>query len=158
MSNCSFTQKISNFENKLASAKSSFTENIIPSEPFFSSYYGYKIMLFISLDQGRKGFTGYMGVNIILMRSDHGGILPWPFKERLVFSVIDQEDDEQCRMDHVEVLDLEGRVEFQRPQQDQNEGFSCPTFISHSKLRTRKYIKDNTVYIQVQVQINESTN
>ena len=109
-------------------------------------------MLFISLDQGRKGFTGYMGVYIILMRSDHDGMLPWPFKERLVFSVIDQQDDEQCRMDHVEVLDPEGQIEFQRPQQDQNEGFGYSTFISHSKLRTCKYIKDNTVYIQVQVQ------
>ena len=153
MSNCSgtFTQKISNFENKLASAKSSFTENI-QSEPFFSSYYGYKMRLSIHLDQGSSGFTGYMGVYIILMRSDHDGMLSWPFKEKFVFSVIDQEDDKQCRIDHVTVLDPEGHVQFQRPQQDQNEGFSCPTFISHSKLRTRKYIKDNTVYVQVQIQ------
>ena len=154
MSNCSgtFTQKISNFENKLAS------ENIIQSEPFFSSYYGYKMRLSIHLDEGSSGFTGYMGVYIILMRSDHDGMLPWPFKETLAFSVIDQQDDKQCRIDHVKVLAPEGQVQFQRPQEDQNEGLGYLNFISHSKLRTRKYIKDNTVYIQVQVQINELTN
>ena len=153
MSNCSFTQKISNFENKLASAKSSCTENIIQSEPFFSSSYGYKMRLMIYLDQERRsGFTGYMGVYVVLMRSDHDGMLPWPFKEKFVFSVIDQEDDKQCRIDHVTVLDPEGHVQFQRPQQDQNGGFGHQNFISHSKLRTRKYIKDNTVYVQVQIQ------
>ena len=108
--------------------------------------------LLISLDLGRIGFTGYMGVYIMLMRSDHDGMLPWPFKETLAFSVIDQQDDKQCRIDDVKVLDPEGEVQFQRPQQDQNEGFGYNKFISHSKLRTRKYIKDNTMYIQVQVQ------
>ena len=122
MSNCSFTQKISDFENKLASAKSSFTESIIQSEPFFSSSYGYKMRLMIYLYEGISGFTGYMGVYIILMRSDHDGMLSWPFKERLAFSVIDQQDDKQCRMDNVIVLNPEGRVQFQRPQHDQNYG------------------------------------
>ena len=106
----------------------------------------------IYLYEGISGFTGYMGVYIILMRSDHDGMLSWPFKERLAFSVIDQQDDKQCRMDNVIVLNPEGQVQFQRPQQDQNEGLGYKKFISHSKLRTRKYIKDNTVYIQVQVQ------
>ena len=107
----------------------------------------------IYLDQERRsGFTGYMGVYIVLMRSDHDGMLPWPFKETLVFSVIDQQDDEQCRMDDVTVLAPEGQVQFQRPQQDENKGLGYNEFISHSKLRTRKYIKDNTVYIQVQIQ------
>ena len=86
------------------------------------------------------------------MKSDHDGMLSWPFKKRLVFSVIDQQDDKQCRIDHIEVLNPEGEVPFQRPQQDENEGLGYQKLISHSKLRTRRYIKDNTVYIQVQLQ------
>ena len=52
-----------------------------------------------------------------------------------------------------------GQVQYQRPQQDQTWDLGYrQKFISHSKLRTRKYIKDNTVYIQVQIQMNELTN
>ena len=148
-----FSLKIFDFENRLTSAESFGNfGNEIAGEPFFSSYYGYKMRLLIKLDQGGSGFPGYMGVYIILMRSEHDGMLSWPFKKSCVFSVIDQEDDEQCRMDHGVALDPKGQIGFRRPQQDENTGLGCKQFISHSKLRTRRYIKDNTVYIQVQIQ------
>ena len=54
--------------------------------------------LLIKLDKGGSGFPGHMGVYVILMKSDHDGMLAWPFKKSCVSSVFDQEDDEHCRL------------------------------------------------------------
>ena len=154
MSNCSgtFTLKIFDFENKLWQAKSHHIGNEITGEPFFTSCNGYKMRLYSYLDERERGFTGYMGVYVALMRSDHDEILQWPFNMSCTFIVIDQQDEGYCREDHVMSLIPEGEDSFKRPKQDENESWGFDNFISHSKLRTRKYIKDNAVCIQVQIE------
>ena len=155
MSNCSgtYTLKIFDFENKLRQAKSRHRiGNEIAGEPFFTSCNGYKMRLYVYLDEREIGFTGYMGVYIALMRSDHDDTLQWPFNKTYTFIVIDQQDEGFCREDYVDTIIPEGEDNFKRPKQDENESWGFDNFISHSKLRTRKYIKDNAVCIQVQIE------
>ena len=156
MSNCSgtFTLKIFDFENKLRQAKSRrHIGNEIAGKPFFTSCNGYKMRLYIHLDEGEKGSAGYMGAFLALMRGDHDEILQWPFNKKYMFIVIDQQDEGYCREDHVmEVVPEEGEIFFDRPQQSENEGCGSDQFILHSKLRTRKYIKDNAVCVKVLIE------
>ena len=110
--------------------------------------------IFIHLDEGeRRGLAGYMGVYIALMRSDHDETLQWPFNKRCTFSVIDQQDEGFDRENHVRTLPTgELHDDFNRPRQNENAGFGPDKFILHSKLRTRKYIKDNAVFVNVQIE------
>ena len=39
---------------------------------------------------------------------------------------------------------------FARPVTDSNIGYGFPTFISHQELRRRRFIEDDTLFLQVQ--------
>ncbi|CAB4005921.1 TNF receptor-associated factor 4-like [Paramuricea clavata] len=140
--------KIANFTRKLAQAKSDNDYGIIQSEPFFSSH-GYKMKLQVDLNEAPSGYAGYMGVYLILMKSDLDGAFPWPFAKRCTFVLVDQQDDLRQRQNIGLVIVTEGRSNFQRPREHKNTGGGERQFVKHSTLRTRQYIRDDAVYIKV---------
>ena len=74
--------KIGNFTRQLARAESNNDYGRIESEPFFSSHgTGYKMKFMVNATTPR-GYPGYMGVYIVLMKSDRDGTLASPFIKR----------------------------------------------------------------------------
>ena len=146
-----YTMKIANFTSKLTQAKSENDCGEIESEPFFSSH-GYKMKILICLNEAPSGYAGYMGVYLILMKSDRDGILAcMPFTKRYTFVLVDQQDDLSQRQSIELAIVPDGQEEFRRPRKRENEGWGKQTFVKHSTLRTREYIRDDTVYIKIQV-------
>jgi hypothetical protein len=145
-----YTWKIANFTRKLAQANSNNDDGMIESEPFFTSH-GYKMRLEVNLNEGPRGYAGYMGVYLGLMKGDRDGTLPWPFTKRYTFVLVDQQDDFNQRQNHERTFVPAGEVEFKRPRQRQNEGYGYQDFVKHSTLRTRQYIRDHAVYIKIVV-------
>jgi hypothetical protein len=145
-----YTWKIANFTRKLAQANSNNGFGRIESEPFFTSH-GYKMKLLVNFNEGPSGYAGYMGVYLILMKSDRDGTLPWPFTKRFTFVLVDQQDDLSQRQNIEAALTPAGEEGFKRPRQRDNEGRGKPQFVKHSTLRTRQYIRDHTVYIKILV-------
>ncbi len=143
-----YTWKIANFTRKLARAKSDDGDGEIESEPFFTSH-GYKMKLAINLNEAHFGYAGYMGVYIILMKSDRDGTLPWPFRKRHTFILVDQQDDLSQRQNIKATIAPNGQEEFDRPRQRENEGVGKIQFVKHSTLGTRQYIRDHAVYIKI---------
>ncbi|CAB4035171.1 TNF receptor-associated factor 4-like, partial [Paramuricea clavata] len=143
-----YTLKIANFTRMLAQAKSDNDHGRIESEPFFTSH-GYKMKLWVCLNLASSGYAGYMGVNVILMKSDRDGTLPWPFTKRCIFVLVDQQDILSQRQNVEKVLTPRGEEEFKRPKQHENRNRETLKFAKHSTLRTRQYIKDHTVYIKI---------
>ena len=145
-----YTWKIANFTRKLAQAKSDNDCGMIESEPFFTSH-GYKMNLFVNLNEALSGYAGYMGVYLVLMKSDRDGTLPWPFTKRYTFVLVDQQDDLSQRQNIEKAFIPSGEEEFKRPRQRENEGMGGRQFVKHSTLRTRQYIRDHAVYIKFMV-------
>ena len=145
-----YTWKISNFTRKLARAKSDNDYGRIESEPFFSSH-GYKIKLLVHLNEGPSGCAGYMGIYVVLMKSDRDGTLDWPFTKRFTFILVDQQDDLSRRQNIKRGIVPRGEEMFKRPRQRENKGGGSPQFVKHSTLRTLQYIRDHTVYIKIVV-------
>ena len=87
-----YTWKIANVTRKLAEAKSNNDYGKFESEPFISSH-GYKMKLQVELNEAPSGYAGYMGVFLVLMKSDRDGTLAWPFTKRYTFVLVDQQDD-----------------------------------------------------------------
>ena len=145
-----YTLKIVNFTRKLAQAISDNDYGKIKSKPFFSSH-GYKMKLQVDLNEGPRGYAGYMGVYLILMKSYRDATLAWPFTKRSTFVLVDQQDDLSQRQNVEKALVPNGQEAFQRQRQRENIGRGKQKFVQHSTLRTRKYIRDDAVYITILV-------
>ena len=111
-----YTWKIANFTRKLAQAKSANDDGGFESEPFFSSH-GYKMKLAIQLNEAPYGYAGYMGVYLVLMKSDRDVALSWPFMKHHTFVLIDQQDDLSQRKNISYAAVQNGKSEFKRPRQ-----------------------------------------
>ncbi len=142
------TLKIVNFTRKLAQAKSNNDFGRIDSKPFISSH-GYKMKLSVYLNVAQSVNEGYMGVYIVLMKSDRDGALAWPFTKRFTFALVDQQDDLSQRQNVKKSFVPSGLESFSRPRQRENLGGGGQQFVKHSTLRARQYIRDDTVYIKI---------
>ena len=145
-----YTWKIANFTRKLAQAKSNNDGGDFESEPFFSSH-GYKMKMSINLNEGPYGYAGYMGVYLVLMKSDQDRVLSWPFTKPYTFVLVDQQDNLSQRQNISHTVAPDGEAEFKRPRQRESDGWGKPQFAKHSTLRTRQYIRDHAVYIKILV-------
>ena len=147
-SEADYILKIDGFNAKLAAAKRQQTFGFVKSEPFYSRY-RYKMKLFVHLNEAPRGFAGYMGVYINLMKGDLDGCLDWPFTKRISFVLVDQQDNCWERQNKTVLLVPTGEEQFRRPQQLKNEGLGYTRFVKHSLLLTREYVRDSTVFIKV---------
>ena len=79
-------------------------------------------------------------------------MLPWPFHKKVTFTLIDQQQEEKDKKDIVEYFSANRtRDSFQRPEADSNTGWGFPTFVSHTDLKTRRYLVDDVIFIQVKI-------
>jgi hypothetical protein len=143
-----YTWRIANFTRKLSQAKYENDVGDFESEPFFSSH-GYKMMLFININEGPNGYSGYMGVYLNLMKGNRDGDLPWPFTKAHTFVLVDQQDDVSQRQNISSTTVPDGEAEFKRPRQRERGGWGFYQFVKHSTLRSRQYIRDDAVYIKL---------
>jgi len=149
-----FIWKIENFCEIL---KNAINEEIsrIASAPFYTDRtesYGYKLKVKIYPNGFNSGKNNHLSVFIVVMKGEYDSILPWPFRKELKFTLIDQQEDLFQRENYTKHLDPGNRPKcFVRPTTEQNVGYGSPEFISHEKLHSRRYIMDDTLFLQVEV-------
>ena len=88
------------------------------------------------------------------MKGENDAILSWPFCKKLTFTLIDQQEDPNDRKNITDFFTADEekfKGSFMRPVEDENLGFGFPAFVSHNELKERRYIADDTIFIQVQV-------
>ena len=148
----SFIWKINGMHKILREARRSTR---VESEPFFSEANGYKLKVFMepSGDLSRSGKNGYVSLYLVIMRGKYDAILPWPFRRTVTFTLIDQQENPDYREDEVGKLDLseDDNDSLLRPRAEENAGFGFAKFICHDKIRRRRYIVNDTAFLEVQV-------
>ena len=143
---------ITDFNRKLSEAKDRNDIGQIYGDPFYSSVFGYKMGMEVNLNDPREICRGHMGVYVALMKSDHDAILSWPFNKSFTFTLIDQQDNEKQRKNIKRTVTPRGEQKcVERPKDLANLANGYAKFVSHTTLETRKYIKDDTVFITVSV-------
>ena len=143
--------KIPNFTRKLNQAIFGNKLGKIYGEPFYTSH-GYRMKVLVHLNEGSRGFTGYMGVYLCLMPGEHDDSLDWPFTKRVTFIVVDQQNDGLDVNNHRKIMTPTGEEQFNRRIVESNQGFGFKPFMLHSTARTRQYIKNDAVYIAMDVE------
>ena len=142
---------ITDFNRRFSEAKEKDVSGEIFEDPFYTSPHGYKLKMRVDLNEKREQHKDHMAVYIYVMKSDHDAILSWPFKKKYTFTLIDQQDNEEERKNIVRTFTPGGQDEFKRPIKKENVGRGFANFVSHARLQTRKYIKDDTVFITVSI-------
>ena len=147
---------ITDFNKKLSEAKRNNQMDGIEGDPFYASPHGYKMKMRVYLNDTKELYKDHLGVYIYVMKSEHDAILSWPLKKKFTFTLIDQQDNEEERKNIVHTMttggdDLKKQL-FKKPIEKQNKGYGNVNFVSHVTLRTRKYIKDDTVFITVSIE------
>ncbi len=147
-----FVWKINDFREILRQAKSE-EENIkIESDPFFTESYGYKLKVTIFANGTDSGENTHLSVSIVVMKGEYDAILPWPFKKKVKFTLIDQQEDPVERENvSIQLIPGDNPENFARPVSEENVGRGFAQFISHNKLNSRRYLVDDTLFLKVEI-------
>ena len=151
-----FVWKITGFSDVLKLAKNGRTKSIFTE--FYTGKQGYKLNLRVDPDGDQTKRNRYLSLYVGIMKGDYDAILPWPFCEQVTFSVIDQQPDAAQRKNVVVVVGPNETPGFCcRPSVEQDPKlFEFRRLISHKLLKTRRYVKHNTLLLQVEVGRHDS--
>uniref|UniRef100_A0AC11D9D1 TNF receptor associated factor 1 n=1 Tax=Ovis aries TaxID=9940 RepID=A0AC11D9D1_SHEEP len=120
---------------------------------FYTAKYGYKLCLRLYLNGDGTGKRTHLSLFIVIMRGEYDALLPWPFRNKVTFMLLDQNNREHA----IDAFrpDLNS-ASFQRPQSETNVASGCPLFFPLNKLQSPKhaYVKDDTMFLKCVVETN----
>ena len=149
-----FIWKIEGFSEILRQAKTGGTETI-SSDAFYTETrtksYGYKFKVRIDPNGQGSAKNTHLSVFIVVMKGEYDAILPWPSSKKVKFTLIDQQQDPGKRENVAMEFITNSLPNFVRPVTKENAGRGFREFISHKKLNSRRYIVDDTLFLQVQI-------
>jgi len=137
--------KIDEFTRIMSEAKNG-TNTYIESDPFYTESLGYKLKVLLYPNGFGKGENTHLSVFIVIMKGEYDAILPWPFNKKVRFTLIDQQEDLWKRENVVDKSKT-----LLNPNEGEREGEGKEEFISHLKLQARRYVVDDTLFLQVEI-------
>ena len=120
------------------------------SQPFYTSRYGYKMCARVYLNGDGIGKGSHMSLFFVLMRGDYDALLPWPFRQKVVFTLNGQETGKKNMQDTFRPDPTSSS--FKRPVNEMNVATGCPLFVAHSVIEAKPYLVNDTVFIKVAVE------
>ena len=144
--------RVDDFSYVLECAKSNSNE-VIYSPPFYSGKEGYKLRACMYPDGDQSNRNRYMSLYICIMKGRFDPLLTWPFYQRVTFTLIDQHDNPSMRKNWVDHFITDTTcLSCQRPSLEENEDMiGIDRFVSHKNLMTRRYVVNDTLFLQVEI-------
>ncbi|XP_033374287.1 TNF receptor-associated factor 1 isoform X2 [Parus major] len=147
-----FLWKITDVGRKLQDSVTGRTVSFY-SPAFYTAKYGYKVCLRVYLNGDGTGKGTHMSLFLVVMKGDYDALLPWPFRHKVTFMLLDQNNREHV----IDAFrpDLTS-ASFQRPVNDMNVASGCPMFLPLSKLQSPKhaYVKEDTLFLKCIIETN----
>ncbi|XP_032237702.2 TNF receptor-associated factor 4 [Nematostella vectensis] len=151
--NGKFLWKISNYTQLFQQSATKKEKEKLCSPPFYTGQYGYKLRAEAFLNGLGQGKGTHLSLYVVIMKGDYDSVLPWPFQQRVDFILIDQDDDFTSRQNKTWRLTCDRNSDyFGRPNKAKSLGFGCPKFVSQETLKSRNFVRDNTVFIMIEVE------
>ncbi|KAL7867420.1 hypothetical protein AOLI_G00152340 [Acnodon oligacanthus] len=122
------------------------------SPPFYTSRSGYKLSARVYPGGEGTARGTHLSLYVMLMRGDFDSLLPWPFRQNVTLTVLDQSGSRN----HINCSFSPDTASesFRRPVSENNSALGFPRFVSHGELeapRNAVYIRDDTLFIKVKV-------
>ena len=109
---------------------------------FYTSPDGYKMCARIYLNGDGMGRGTHISLFFVALPGDYDAILHWPFRPRVTFMLIDQ--------DNAEHVINASSLSFERPRRETNiANIGCPTFCSIEELNDRAYVREDTMFFKI---------
>ena len=143
--------KISGFSRKRNDAVNGEEVSVV-SPSFSTSHYGYKMCARVYLNGDGMGRGTHISVYFVIMRGHYDALLRWPFRQKVTFMLLDQDD-----VEHVidSIRPDPNSSSFQRPKREKNIASGCPMFCSLAELNNHAYVRDDTMFMKIIVDIDD---
>ena len=119
---------------------------------FYTSRHGYKVCARIYLNGDGIGKGTHISIFFGVMRSQYDALLRWPFRQKVIFMLLDQDNVEH-------VIDTfrtdPNSSSFQRPRKETDITSGCPMFCSLAELNNHAYVRDDTMFVKVIVDTDD---
>jgi len=145
--NGTYIWKIDHCSRRFQEAVSGKTLSIY-SPPFYVGRFGYKVCARMYPNGDGIGKGTHMSMFFVVMRGEYDALLPWPFVQKVQFRLIDQD---RIRDTYDAFRPEPHSSSFKRPTSDMNIASGCPTFISQTELRQGGFIRNDTMFVKVTV-------
>ena len=145
--NGTYIWKIDNYSRRFQEAVSGKTLSIY-SPPFYVGRFGYKVCARMYPNGDGIGKGTHMSMFFVIMRGEYDALLPWPFVQKVHFRLIDQD---RIRDGYDAFRPEPHSSSFKKPTSDMNIASGCPTFISQSELRQGGFIRNDTMFVKISV-------
>ena len=126
-------------------------EREIESDIFYDCNYKFYLSLYPNGNNTES--INHLSICFRILKGKYDAMLSWPFSKKVTFTLIDQQENPEDRENIVHSFraDPENKDCFGRPVEEVNAGYGNPKFVSHKKLKKRRYVVDDTLFIQVKV-------
>ena len=122
---------------------------------FYTSRYGYKMCARIYLNGDGMGRGTHISVFFVVLRGQYDAILRWPFRQKVTFMLFDQDNVQHV----IEAFRPDpNSPSFQRPRRETNIASGCPMFCSLTELNNHTYVRDDTMFLKIIVDITDFLN
>ena len=142
-----YVWKIDHYSRRFQEAVSGRTPSIY-SPPFYVGRFGYKVCARLYPNGDGIGKGTHMSMFFVVMRGEYDALLPWPFIQKVHFRLIDQD---RIRDAYDAFRPDPNSSSFKRPTSEMNVASGCPTFISQAGLREGGYVRADTMFVKVTV-------
>ena len=122
---------------------------------FYTSRYGYKMCARIYLNGDGMGRGTHISVFFVVLWGQYDAILRWPFRQKVTFMLFDQDNVQHV----IEAFRPDpNSPSFQRPRRETNIASGCPMFCSLTELNNHAYVRDDTMFLKIIVDITDFLN
>ncbi|ORU90314.1 MAG: hypothetical protein A6F71_04935 [Cycloclasticus sp. symbiont of Poecilosclerida sp. M] len=121
------------------------------SPPFQTSPHGYRMCVRVYLNGDGAGKGAYVSMFFVLMRSEHDDLLPFPFKQSVRFTLLNQANQAES-ITEAFAPDLKSQS-FLKPEGDMNVASGFPKFARQTVLQDERFTRGNVIYIKAQVDL-----
>ena len=152
-----FIWKFTQFDDCLQKAKNG-SKIYYVSEPFHTGPYGYKMRVQLHPNGFNDGWNTHLSIFVCLMKSEYDDILPWPFNKKVIITLIDQQPSPNMRR-NIQMSSLprnNGHLSicYSKPVEErpQNVAFGFCKFITQERIKSRRYLVNDTLFLCVEVE------
>ena len=119
------------------------------SQPFYSGRFGYKICLRLYPNGDGIGKNTHISLYLVIMKGEMDALLPWPFKQKVAFTLLDQDTHRRHFTDNFRPDPTS--TSFHKPKTEMNVASGLPLFLEQSKAESSTYLRDDCLFIKVEI-------
>ena len=145
--------KVPNISQRMQDACTGKVTSMI-SLPFYSGRYGYKMFLSMYIRGNDIGKGTHMSLYIVIKEGKYDSILKWPFTFNVTLRLINQLGGRDVTQ---HIKPGSPSQNFQKPTSKVNLTMGFPQFIPLVELTSGGFIKDDVMFIKVEVDTSKMT-